>query len=90
MPANLRRMPVTPPNRPVEETEQLLKSLRLANELCAQGRITWEQRVRVHQTFVDGIGDLDNSTFTSNSQHPLDVKPVKVWSPARNLLSDGD
>lgn len=90
MPANLRKMPVTPPNRPVEETEQLLASLRLANELCARGRLTWEQRVMVHRTFVDGIGDLDHSTFTSNSQHPLDVRPVKMWGPARDLHSDDD
>lgn len=85
-----------PQRTSAEEMKTVLATLRLANSLLAQEKITWEQRVRVHNTFVDGIGSLDNSAENyDDNGDPLDLpvvftngKAPKVRDSVWDLFSD--
>lgn len=51
----------TPREQPISDAElkDLLENLRNVNLLFTQGRITWEDRIRLHQVLVPGIGNLE-------------------------------
>lgn len=45
-----------------EELAELLRKIRKINRMCLKGEITGEQRVRMHNDLVPGIGNLEGVT----------------------------
>jgi hypothetical protein len=64
------------------EIAEKLEALHLSNHLISIGKITWEQRVRVHQKFVEGNGDLgehDGGERWVEAQEPRMPRTAKLY-----------